>query len=81
MDKTYAEAGPYGGLIASGVQTIAVALRMFFQARVFAPEISLGSPGVDELRWLQPVRPGDTLRRHRRDPRMRGPRAPSPSAA
>ena len=62
MDKTYAEAGPYGGLIASGVQTIAVALRMFFQARVFAPEISLGSPGVDELRWLQPVRPGDTLR-------------------
>ena len=62
MDVAYAEAGPYGGLIASGVQTIAVALRMFFQARVFAPEISLGSPGVDELRWLQPVRPGDTLR-------------------
>ena len=62
MDVAYAEAGPYGGLIASGVQTIAVALRMFFQARVFAPEISLGSPGVDELRWLQPVRPGDTIR-------------------
>ena len=62
IDVAYAEAGPYGGLIASGVQTIAVALRMFFQTRVFAPEISLGSPGVDELRWLQPVRPGDTIR-------------------
>ena len=62
MDASYAEAGPYGGLIASGIQTIAVALRMFFQAGIFAPEISLGSPGVDELRWLQPVRPGDTIR-------------------
>ncbi len=62
MDVAYAEAGPYGGLIASGIQTIAVALRMFFQAGIFAPEISLGSPGVDELRWLQPVRPGDTIR-------------------
>ena len=62
MDVAYAEAGPYGGLIASGIQTIAVALRLFFQSRVFAPQISIGSPGVDELRWLQPVRPGDTLR-------------------
>ena len=62
MDVAYAEAGPYGGLIASGIQTIAVALRLFFQTRVFAPEISIGSPGADELRWLQPVRPGDTLR-------------------
>ena len=62
IDATYAEAGPYGGIIASGIHTIATALRMFFQAGIFAPEISLGSPGVDELRWLQPVRPGDTIR-------------------
>ena len=62
IDVEYAEAGPYGGLIASGVQTIAVALRMMVQARVFAPEIVMGSPGVEELRWLQPVRPGDTIR-------------------
>ena len=62
MDVDYAEKGPYGGLIASGIQTIAVALRMVFQSGVFAPEISIGSPGVDELRWLQPVRPGDTIR-------------------
>ena len=68
MDVDYAEKGPYGGLIASGIQTIAVALRMFFQSGVFAPEISIGSPGVDELRWLQPVRPRRHHPRHRRDP-------------
>ena len=62
IDIEYAEAGPYGGLIASGIQTIAVALRMMVQTRVFAPEIVMGSPGVEELRWLQPVRPGDTIR-------------------
>ena len=62
IDIEYAEAGPYGGLIASGIQTIAVALRMMVQARVFAPEIVIGSPGVEELRWLHPVRPGDTIR-------------------
>ena len=62
IDAAYAEAGPYGGLIASGIQTIAVALRMMVQARVFAPETVIGSPGVEELKWLQPVRPGDTIR-------------------
>ena len=62
IDVEYAEAGPYGGIIASGIQTIATALRLMIQARVFAPEIVLGSPGVDELRWVQPVRPGDTIR-------------------
>ena len=62
MDVDYAEVGPYGGLIASGIQTIAVALRMMIQARVFAPETVMGSPGVEELKWLQPVRPGDTIR-------------------
>ncbi len=62
IDATSAEKGPYGGIIASGIHTIAVALRLFFQAGVFAPEISMGSPGCDELRWLQPVRPGDTIR-------------------
>ena len=62
IDVAYAETGPYGGLIASGIQTIAVALRMMVQARVFAPETVIGSPGVEELKWLQPVRPGDTIR-------------------
>lgn len=62
IDAEYAAKGPYGGIIASGIHTIAVALRMFFQSAVVAPEISMGSPGVDELRWLQPVWPGDTIR-------------------
>ena len=61
-DVEAAKAGPYGGLIASGVQTLAVAVRLLMRAEVFAPGASLGSPGMDELRWLKPVRPGDTLR-------------------
>jgi acyl dehydratase len=51
----------YGGLIASGFQTMALTFRLFVQTRALAA-CSLGSPGVDELRWLRPVRPGDTLR-------------------
>lgn len=62
MDAEAAKASPYGGLIASGIQTMAVGLRMMLQAQVFAPGSSMGSPGLDELRWLKPVRPGDTLR-------------------
>lgn len=62
MDVHGAPEGPFGGLIASGIQTLAVGLRMVVQARVFAPDIGMGSPGIDELRWVQPVRPGDTLR-------------------
>jgi acyl dehydratase len=61
IDKPAAEAGPYGGLISSGWQTMAVAFRMFMELKPFG-QASLGSPGVDELRWLKPVRPGDTIR-------------------
>ena len=62
MDVEAAKAGPFGGLIASGVQTMAIGLRLLLQAQIFAPGASMGSPGMDELRWLKPVRPGDTLR-------------------
>ncbi len=62
MDVHGAESGPFGGLIASGVQTFAIGLRLLFQARIFDPDLGMGSPGVDELRWVRPVRPGDTLR-------------------
>lgn len=51
----------FGGLIASGFQTMALTFRLFVETRALAAS-SLGSPGVDELRWLRPVRPGDTLR-------------------
>ena len=62
IDVEGAKEGPFGGLIASGLQTMAVALRMMLQAQVFAPDASMGSPGLEEVRWLRPVRPGDTLR-------------------
>ena len=61
IDKTAAERGHYGGLIASGWQTTAVGFRLFMALDPFG-EASMGSPGVDELRWLKPVRPGDTIR-------------------
>lgn len=60
LDKEAAAASPYGGLIASGFQTLAVGFRAFYQANIIN-DCSLGSPGMDELRWLMPVRPGDTL--------------------
>jgi acyl dehydratase len=62
IDVEAASSGPYGGLIASGFQTLVTGYRMLFQTVYIAPEASLGSPGIDELRWVKPVRPGDTLR-------------------
>ncbi|MCH8999045.1 MAG: MaoC family dehydratase [Proteobacteria bacterium] len=60
LDKEAAARSLYGGLIASGFQTLALGFRAFYQAGVIN-DCSLGSPGLDELRWLKPVRPGDTL--------------------
>jgi len=50
----------YGGLIASGLQTIALTFKLFLETGTLAGS-SLGSPGLDEIRWKVPVRPGDTL--------------------
>jgi acyl dehydratase len=52
--------GPFGGLIASGWQTVAIYMGMYVPTALLGTA-SLGSPGVDELRWLVPVRPGDVL--------------------
>ena len=60
LDATAAANSPYGGLIASGFQSLALCFRLFIQSGLLA-ESSMGSPGIDELRWLLPVRPGDTL--------------------
>ncbi|MFO1346031.1 MAG: MaoC family dehydratase [Rhodocyclaceae bacterium] len=60
LDVVEAAKSPYGGLIASGFQTLAYCFRLFIQTGIFL-ESSIGSPGIDELRWLAPVRPGDTL--------------------
>ena len=60
LDANAAANSPYGGLIASGFQSLSICFRLFIQSGILA-ESSLGSPGIDELRWLAPVRPGDTL--------------------
>ncbi|HUK73659.1 MAG TPA: MaoC family dehydratase [Streptosporangiaceae bacterium] len=60
-DPGFAATGPFGGLIASGWHSAGILMRMFadhYLSRV----ASLASPGVDELRWSAPVRPGDALR-------------------
>lgn len=61
LDTVAAAESPYGGLIASGFQSLALCFRLFIQSGILAGS-SMGSPGIDELRWLAPVRPGDTLR-------------------
>jgi len=60
MDPRAAEQSIYGGLIASGWQVAAISFRLLVQTGLLGTA-SLGSPGVDELRWLLPVRPGDTI--------------------
>ena len=50
----------FGGLVASGFQTLGLSFRKFFELGVIR-ESGIGAPGVEELRWTAPVRPGDTL--------------------
>ncbi|MBN9747545.1 acyl dehydratase [Amycolatopsis sp. A1MSW2902] len=61
VDPVAAKEGPFGGLIASGWHTSSLMMRMFAD-HYLSSVASLGSPGVDELRWPRPVRPGDRLR-------------------
>jgi acyl dehydratase len=60
VDAAAAARGAYGGLIASGWHTGSLLMHMLVE-HYLSPVSSLGSPGIDELRWLAPVRPGDTL--------------------
>ena len=60
IDHEAAKTGPYKGLIASGWHTCALLMGELVR-HYFSPSSSLGSPGVDELKWLKPVRPGDLL--------------------
>lgn len=60
MDREAARETIYGGLIASGFHTLALTFRLFLHTGVLSA-CSLGSPGIDEVRWISPVRPGDTL--------------------
>jgi acyl dehydratase len=61
IDETAAKQTMFGGLIASGWHTAAICMRMSVDGLI-GMAASLGSPGVDETRWLKPVRPGDDLR-------------------
>lgn len=59
-DRAAAEASIYGGIIASGWHTCSIAMRLICDGFLL-DSASLGSPGVDEVRWKKPVRPGDAL--------------------
>jgi len=58
-DLALAAQGPFGEVIASGWHTVACAMRLLVDN--FLPHDGLAAPGIDELRWPNPVRPGDTL--------------------
>jgi len=60
VDEAAAARSPFGGLIASGWQTAALCMRLVVDG-LLAQSTSMGSPGLDELKWLKPVRPGDAL--------------------
>ncbi|WP_406120392.1 MaoC family dehydratase [Streptomyces sp. NBC_00989] len=62
-DPEAAEQGPFKGLIASGWHTCAVMMRLYADHYV-SKVASLASPGIDELRWVRPVKPGDSLSIH-----------------
>jgi acyl dehydratase len=61
VDPEAARRGRFGGLIASGWHTGAMMMRLLAD-NLLPKAASLASPGIDELRWLHPVRPGDLLR-------------------
>jgi len=60
-DPGFASTWTFGGLIASGLHTMAATLRLWLDLGIFRA-CSLGSPGIGEVQFPRPVRPGDTLR-------------------
>ena len=60
LDEAAARASPLDGLAASGWHTAALGMRLFYDGWV-RHVASMGAPGIDELRWLRPVRPDDRL--------------------
>lgn len=61
VDEAAAKASHYGGLIASGFHTILTAFNLTLESSDWSAS-SMGSPGMDEVRWIKPVYAGDTLR-------------------
>ena len=60
LDEEAAQGTMLGGLAASGWHTAAISMKLAITVRPFGPHPLLGA-GVDDLRWMKPVRPGDTL--------------------
>jgi acyl dehydratase len=60
IDPAAAEDGPFDGLIASGWHTAALFMGLFVRG-ILLDSASMGSPGVEQVRWTAPVRPGDRL--------------------
>ena len=60
-DPAFAATWTFGGLIASGLHTMGATLRLWLDLGIFRA-CSLGSPGIGEVQFPRPVRPGDTLR-------------------
>ena len=60
-DPAAAKQSVFGGLIASGWHTISLYMRLLVDGMIAKLAESQGSPGVDKIEWLKPVRPGDTL--------------------
>ncbi len=61
LDHEAAAQTHFGGLVTSGWHTCSMLMRMMVDHYI-SEVASMGSPGVDEIRWLVPVRPGDVLR-------------------
>ena|SRR5205085_3660865 len=62
LDEEAAKKTMLGGLAASGWHTCAIMMRLIYDGFLLKKNAaSMGAPGIDELKWLKPVRPGDTL--------------------
>jgi acyl dehydratase len=60
LDPAAAAKSAFGGLVASGLQTLSLTMRLFFELNLWERAI-IGSPGLEHVRWLIPLRPGDTM--------------------
>jgi len=60
LDRAKAAASEFGGIIASGWHTISLAMRVYVE-HYLSHVASLGSPGIDNIQWPNPVKPGDTM--------------------
>jgi acyl dehydratase len=62
VDPERARQSTFGGLVASGWHSAAIYMRLSVDGFIGASANSMGSPGIDGIKWLKPVRPGDTLK-------------------